>query len=114
VDVSDTLWLLLESEPPERAATVNVAGKNGAGVTRVRMPLLTEYALSVSTMLSAGRAATVMLMNCAVLVLSFTLVAEVRTVAAMQQAVGTVSALATTSTRAVWVPAGDAATQYTT
>jgi hypothetical protein len=78
------------------------------------MPLLTEYALSVSTMLSAGLAVTVMLMNCAVLVLSFTLVAEVRTAAAMQQAVETVSALATTSAMAVWVAAGDKDMQYTT
>jgi hypothetical protein len=65
-------------------------------------------------MLSAGLAATVMLMNCAVLVLSFTLVAEVRTVAAIQQAVEMVSALAITSAREVWVPAGDTDKQYTT
>jgi hypothetical protein len=113
VDVSDTLWLP-ESALPERAATVNVTGKNGAGVTRVRTPWFTEYALSVNTMLSAGLAATVMLMNCAVVVPSFTLVAEVRTAAAMQQAVETVSALDTTSAREVWVPAGDTDMQYTT
>jgi hypothetical protein len=46
--------------------------------------------------------------------LSFTLVTDARTVAAMQHAVETVWALATMSGKDVWVPAGDTAIQYTT
>jgi hypothetical protein len=113
VDVSDRPWLKV-AEPPDRDETENVAGKNGAGVTRVRTPLLTAYALRVNTIVSAGLAASEMLMNCAVLVLSFTLVADVRTVAAMQHAVETVWALAKISAKEVWVPAGDTDMQYTT
>jgi hypothetical protein len=102
------------AEPPDRDPTVNVAGKNGAGVTRVRTPLLTAYALRVNTILSAGLAATEILMNCTVLVLSFALVTDVRTVAVMQHAVETVWALAKMTARVVWVPAGDTDMQYTT